>query len=483
MKHIYINKNDSTFENKCTYESLSRKIKALGASFKRNRANTFSLLFLSGCLLFSTSNLYKNGKDIIQAVDYYATILEDDSNIAAQNDEAIKVLNEEGILASGIALATEETNYHFENQNLYDSNGNIILLDEVTEPLFFIRCNLDEETLANIHLINSKTSTIALDYSPIDKSFIDYLPTTIEYISLSKCSFLTNLNGLGKRCPNIKELCINSAAGLTDLSFIYELPNLSALYLSESAYVTEELLDYCKEHGIETNLTEKDLETSQEIDRIISEIIKPDMSDKEKIQAVCLYVLDNVTYDIHQTIESNRAPLNCVLEDGKGVCASYAYFTNVLLNKAGITSYNMSNGSHAWNMIELDDKYYYIDTTNMDDSKFFNFLLSTLNISKYYMIDTNNTFITPMSTPDNERTAIPLSLVKDIEKGRSNKDLFEKYGGQVGNVGLLIGSVLCGLSIALIPKLIIDIKDEGIDLYYYLKRSYEVELEKQSRTL
>lgn len=483
MKHISINKNDSTFENKCTYESLSRKIKALGASFKRNRANTFSLLFLSGCLLFSTSNLYKTGRDLIGAVDYYATVLQDDSNIATQNNESIKALNDEGILATGIALATEEPSYHFKDHNLYDSDENIVTLDDSTEPLFFIRCNLDEETLTNIHLANSKASLIAVDYSPIDKNFIDYLPNTIEYISLNKCSFITNLNGLGKRCPNIKELSINSAAGLTDLSFVYELPNLSVLYLSESAYVTEELLEYCNEHNIETNLTEQDLKTSQEIDRIISEIIKPDMSDKEKIQAVCLYVLDNVTYDIHQSIESNRAPLTCILEDGKGVCASYAYFTNVLLNKAGIKSFNMSNGSHAWNMVSLDSKYYYIDTTNMDNSKFYNFLLKTLNITKYYMIDTSNTFITAMSAPDDDKTAIPLSLIKDIENGRSNKDLFEKYGGQIGNVGILIGSIISGLSIALIPKFICDIKDEGIDLYYYLKKGYEIELEKQSRTL
>lgn len=479
MKKLSINKNDSSFENKHKFNDLLKRVKALGGSIIKNGAETCTLAFLVGCLLFSTSNIYNYGKDVINAVDYYITVSQMDDTISSQNDEEIRKLNEEAILATNISAASEEANYYFQDQNLHDKDGNIVLLDNIDKPIYFIKCALDCTTLENIHLSSSKTEILALDYSSIDDSFINYLPSSLKALSLSKCHFITNLNGLANRCPNIEAVCINAAAGLTDLSFIYNLPNLSELYISDSAYITAELLDYLKEKNISTNLTDQDLKNSQKIDDIISKIITPEMNDREKIQAVSLYVLNNVTYDIHQSLESNDNPLSCVLEDGKGVCTSYAYLTSVLLNKAGVKSFNVVNSDHAWTMVKVDDKYYYFDTTNMDGSMVYNFLLKILNITKYYMVDTNSTFTTAMSSPQNEATMIPVSLIKDIEAGRSNKDLFEKYGGQIGNIGVLLGSVLSGLSIALVPYLLPEIKYEAQDLFYYIKEDYKKEMDEK----
>lgn len=112
-------------------------------------------------------------------------------------------------------------------------------------------------------------------------------------------------------------------------------------------------------------------------DKIISEIIKPGMTDYEKIYAINQYMVDNVTYDF-----SNRGLWDAFLYK-KGVCDTFAHCTGLLLEKAGIESVYIigyaqvdgrgdideyeimgySNNSHAWNLVKLNGKYYHLDTT------------------------------------------------------------------------------------------------------------------------
>ena len=160
------------------------------------------------------------------------------------------------------------------------------------------------------------------------------------------------------------------------------------------------------------------------------------------------------------------------------MCASYAYLTNILLNKAGIKSFEITNDRHGWNIIKLDNKYYYIDTTNMDDSDFYNFLLKVLNISKYYIIDTEATLTTPMSSPSDETTIIPLSLIEDIKAGRNDKDLIEKYEGYIGNISVIIGAVLSWLSIRYAPFLLRKTISDTSDLYSSIKHDYKSEIKR-----
>ena len=47
----------------------------------------------------------------------------------------------------------------------------------------------------------------------------------------------------------------------------------------------------------------------------------------------------------------------------KAVCAGYARATQYLLNLKGIECVYVGNGSHAWNLVKLEQDYYYLDTT------------------------------------------------------------------------------------------------------------------------
>lgn len=480
MKKISVNKDDCSFVNKYKFEDLMNHIKALGGSIIKNSKKTCLLGLTIGCLIFSASSIYSFGTDAIELYDYYKTASQRDFSVS--NGEIMAEANAKAIIVADNIDSTVESKYHFKDNNLYDNEGNIIFLNGVSKEIIFLKCNINNETFENIQLSSSKTTQISFDYSSIDNDFVNYLPSTLEYLSINKCQYITDLCNLPKRCPNIKRISLNATASLSDLSFIYELPNLKEIYLSDSAYVTKELLDYLRDNNISTNISEQDIINSQKIDAIISSIITPNMSDREKIQSVCLYVLNNVEYDINQSSESNRTPLTCVLEDGKGVCASYAYLTNVLLNKAGIKSFEVTNDNHGWNIIKLDDKYYYIDTTNMDDSAFYNFLLKVLNISKYYIIDTEATFTTPMSKPLDEKTIIPLSLIKDIEAGRNEKDIFEKYSSQVGNVCIILGYALNGIAISCASSLLKKVIMDTTDLYYSIKYDYKDKIKEYKTT-
>ena len=137
--------------------------------------------------------------------------------------------------------------------------------------------------------------------------------------------------------------------------------------------------------------------------------------------------------------ESNNNPLNLALDDKEGVCTSYAYLTNVLLNKAGIASFNIYDNNHSWNIIELDNDYYYIDTTKMDSSALYNFLLKTLNISKYY--------ISNIDKLDDDTIVIPPSLVNDII---NNKEISEHK--LISKNVIIMASILAGITIYIKTK-------------------------------
>lgn len=127
-------------------------------------------------------------------------------------------------------------------------------------------------------------------------------------------------------------------------------------------------------------------EISLEATRVINEIIKPGMTDKEKIEAIWDYLEDNTQYD--QECLDNVASYNYEYSDPKyeyafntygimckklGVCMSYAYTTDLLCHLAGLDSlvlvgYGSSGVGHAWNAIELDGKWYWFDATNTYDA-------------------------------------------------------------------------------------------------------------------
>ena len=87
-------------------------------------------------------------------------------------------------------------------------------------------------------------------------------------------------------------------------------------------------------------------------------------SDYEKTEVLYRMLLEDVAYDINA--ENNQNIISVFLGK-KTVCQGYACATQYLLQQAGIPCVivvgTAQGQPHAWNMVQLDGEYYYLDVT------------------------------------------------------------------------------------------------------------------------
>ncbi len=126
-----------------------------------------------------------------------------------------------------------------------------------------------------------------------------------------------------------------------------------------------ELIDGCDEDSIISMHSE--LEDAA--DKILSQIPE-DSSDYDKALFVHDYIVDNTEY-YYDGVDADSRQLwhtayGCLV-NGEAVCQGYAEAFTYLMRRMGIESGIctgiVEHGSHAWNYVKLDDKYYWLDAT------------------------------------------------------------------------------------------------------------------------
>ena len=296
----------------------------------------------------------------------------------------------------------------------------------------------------------STSEEVSYRYANICDEDLINLNTNVKDIAFDYCNYIEDIDIITEKCPNLENLTLDCCPAVSDLSFIYQLEDLEYVFIRESAYVTEELVNYLDNNNIRHNITPEMIDISKEVDDIIKKIIRPNMTDQEKIQTITSYVIKNYSYDENLQAESNEFPLTTMLKEKKGVCRSFSYLTNILLQKSGIKSYIVESDNHAWNIVNIDNKYYYIDTTNINVLPLVsNYLLENLNTGLAYMTSPSNHLLSATSSYDSDQVIIPEKLVEDIKETEDEKSLYEKYGRS--NPARMIEF----LSIASIPAFII----------------------------
>ena len=104
------------------------------------------------------------------------------------------------------------------------------------------------------------------------------------------------------------------------------------------------------------------------IQKIISDIKEDtkNMSEAEKVKYVYEWVGDNARYDYtFQSFSKNQSIYNVFMK-GNAVCAGFAKASQVIFQNIGIESYDVdgqTSGAHMWNIVKVDGKYYYYDST------------------------------------------------------------------------------------------------------------------------
>ena len=119
-----------------------------------------------------------------------------------------------------------------------------------------------------------------------------------------------------------------------------------------------------------------DAQQESEVDEKVSEIIESleleEKTDFEKIAAIHDYICDNVECASSEEEGDLLHTAYGALIDGRAVCQGYSVSLYRLLLEAGIDnriifgegrSMDGEAGAHTWNIIELNDEYYYIDAT------------------------------------------------------------------------------------------------------------------------
>lgn len=184
------------------------------------------------------------------------------------------------------------------------------------------------------------------------------------------------------------------------------------------SYVAPDYIDYL-------DLSDYDLFEAA-ADNIIKESgVRPYMSDYDKAIMLHDELINRIEYD-HDAVEAYRnaeeieddterenaiARLDSECEHihsafgalvyGKAVCDGYSKAYQYLLYKVGILSHMATGPNHAWNLVRLDEKWYYTDLT-WDDTDTWHIYYDFFNMTDAQLIESghsiNNPYVMPKCT-------------------------------------------------------------------------------------
>ncbi len=167
-----------------------------------------------------------------------------------------------------------------------------------------------------------------------------------------------------------------------DLTFLDSL-SLEGKPYNVAMFFNNKDLNNLKDAGVV--VTTRDMDTlvkaNNDIDKIIEGLnILPTDGEKEKINKVLLYILENYSYDPNVAkwasedkkylIDHSKFYGDGVLQGSlKGetqICGNYAAMFAALAHCLDLKADYVYNNTHAWDLVKVGDKYYYIDPTILE---------------------------------------------------------------------------------------------------------------------
>ncbi len=165
-------------------------------------------------------------------------------------------------------------------------------------------------------------------------------------------------------CKDVNE-CINYANVATNAIWI-DHPELLQFGWISWTYRGNDLtlkINYAVSTPIETDIGVAYIK--HQIERIKD--ATKDMNDKEKIKYVYEWIGNHAKYDkVFTGLSKNQSAYNVFIKRN-AVCAGFAKSSQIIFQNIGIKSTcidgNSSGGAHMWNVVTVDGKNYYYDST------------------------------------------------------------------------------------------------------------------------
>ena len=253
----------------------------------------------------------------------------------------------------------------------------------------------------NVSFNNHKVSTLKeLTLSTgknIDLSLFPNIEKLTIYNPCGEDSLYDSVNNL----KNIDTLNI-TITGLSNIDI--KRFNVNNIIIKGNLYdvainISCEDINFLRSKGI--NITYSDEDKLKSIDDYLNNVLLSldlnNLNDNEIIDKVLLYVINHLDYSGDMNIDYyyKEGLLYGAINNDKHICGNYASFMQALLKRINKESYIISSEdyTHAFNMVKIDNKYYFVDPTWLDYDDIVDALLNKEDIeslSKWYRFDINN---------------------------------------------------------------------------------------------
>ncbi|BBI31351.1 transglutaminase domain-containing protein [Cohnella abietis] len=173
-------------------------------------------------------------------------------------------------------------------------------------------------------------------------------------------------------------------------------------------------------------------EVKKIVAKTLDQILTRGMNDHQKVKAIHDWIVTRVAYDTRLIAHSAYDGL----VNGKTVCQGYAVLTYEMMNQAGIPVKIVEGTSrgiaHTWNLVQLDGKWYHLDTTWDDpvpdvkgrvDYSYYN--LTDAQIEKDHRWERSSLY--PKAVTSYDQTLSSLAK-KDSSKAAFYNKLYEQLG-------------------------------------------------------
>ena len=107
----------------------------------------------------------------------------------------------------------------------------------------------------------------------------------------------------------------------------------------------------------------------EEKNKLFDKLYDKEKTVKQNLQKIHDYIIDNTKYDteyVEKTTHRKSSTAYAPLFDGYAICSGYTDLMALFLYKMNIDNIRVSNETHTWNMVYLDNKTLVIDITYDD---------------------------------------------------------------------------------------------------------------------